>query len=139
MYICCSLHQPVLLYFVNKFYLKGIRRLQRGRQKSLIQKTNKTMANKVKRKTKIDHTTLVDGLEKNSSIIRKLILMAVCYVSMQFWKIHRLFQRLYLTLIEIYYSKMFAAHEIIICSFRPGIKQKEQTYLGKHNGLQQCS
>ena len=35
-------------------YLKGIRRYQRGRQKWLIRKTDKTMANKMKRKTTVE-------------------------------------------------------------------------------------
>ena len=38
--------------------LKGNRRYQRGRQKSLSRKTDKTMANEMKRKTNIEHTTL---------------------------------------------------------------------------------
>ena len=38
--------------------LKGIPRYQWGRQKSLSRKTDKTMANKMKRKTNIEHTTL---------------------------------------------------------------------------------
>ena len=38
--------------------LQGIRRYQKGRQKSLSRKTDKTMANKMKRKTYIEHTTL---------------------------------------------------------------------------------
>ena len=37
---------------------KGIRRYQRGRQKSLSRNTDKTMANKMKRKTNIENTTL---------------------------------------------------------------------------------
>ena len=37
---------------------KGIRRYQKGRQKSLIRKTDKTMSNKMKRKTKIENKTL---------------------------------------------------------------------------------
>ena len=38
--------------------IKGIRRYQRGRQKSLSRKASKTMANKMKRKANIEHTTL---------------------------------------------------------------------------------
>ena len=38
--------------------IKGIRRYQRGRRKSFSRKTDKTMANKMKRKTNIEHTTL---------------------------------------------------------------------------------
>ena len=38
--------------------LKGIQRYQRGRQKSLSRKTDKTMANKMKRKIYIEHTAL---------------------------------------------------------------------------------
>ena len=41
-----------------QYVLKGIRRYQRGRQKSLSRKTDKTMVNKMKRKTNIEQTTL---------------------------------------------------------------------------------
>ena len=47
---------PVLFDTVH--ILLGIRRYQRGRQKSLRRKTDKTIANKMKRKTNIEHTTL---------------------------------------------------------------------------------
>ena len=40
------------------FKIKGIRRYQKGRQKSLSRKTDKPVANKMKRKTNIEHTKL---------------------------------------------------------------------------------
>ena len=43
------------LYLDKLWQLKGIRRYQRGRQKSLSRNTDKTMANKMKRDT--EHTT----------------------------------------------------------------------------------
>ena len=55
-------YSTLVAWFVNSRLisdaLKGIPRYQRGRQKSLSRKTDKTMANKMKRKTNIEHTTL---------------------------------------------------------------------------------
>ena len=61
-------HKIIIILFLNMhlmiknknviLYIKGIRRYQRGRQKSLNRKTEKTMANKMKRKTNIQNTTL---------------------------------------------------------------------------------
>ena len=53
-----SVKQPIFIFRCMYIYdvTKGIRRCQRGRQKSLSRKTDKTMANKMKRKTQ--NTTL---------------------------------------------------------------------------------
>ena len=54
-----------IVHLVDKFVQRireklkeRVRRYQRGRQKSLSRKTDKTVANKIKRKTNIEHTTL---------------------------------------------------------------------------------
>ena len=58
--------------FKERKLLKGIRRYQRGRQKSLSRKKDKAMTNKMKRKTNIENTTLYEKKKIKAGVTRTL-------------------------------------------------------------------